>query len=235
MKLLTLIACVVLVASTEAATVGTLDERGLMFHEAWAEARLSMDHTRLEQEWLRLVDYLKASLHGKARVRVTGNAEDWVVELKPLNGPMMVRVDRSGARVMAAGGTGTVEARTLLLVYPWRRHYDCEGRALNPSRPGVPVRGKPCTAPAGMTWRVVAEPASENDGAVVQPVPGLPGCYRVVSESGGVLTPGQILVEDGKRYALEKMSDDKLRVRYRENRRLFVMSEKQPAGDVIEW
>jgi hypothetical protein len=32
---------------------------------------------------------------------------------------------------------------------------------------------------------------------------------------------------------MERLSDDKLRVPYRDNRRLFVMSEKQPAGAVI--
>jgi hypothetical protein len=32
---------------------------------------------------------------------------------------------------------------------------------------------------------------------------------------------------------MEQMPDDKLRVRYRENRRLFVMSEKLPVGKMI--
>lgn len=234
MKVLALIAFVASVASAETtAPVGALDERGLMFHEAWAEARLSMDHARLEHEWSRLVNYLKSSMRGKARVNVIGGAEDWVIELKPLSGPMMVRVDPSGGRVMAPDRSGTMEPRTLLPVYPWRRHYDCEGRALNPSRPGLAIRGKPCTVPAGMEWRMVAAPASE-DGAIVQAVQGLPNCFRVVSESGGVLRSGQVLMEQkGKRYAMEQMPDDKLRLRYRENTHLFAMFEKQPIGVVI--
>ena len=205
------------------ASVGALDERALQFHEAWLEAKLSMDAPQLDREWKRLVQSLTAALQGKARVSVNGNSIDWRIELKPPVGQMMVRLDTTGSRVTAQRDTGPVEPRTLESVYPWRRHYDCDGRPLNPAKPGVPVPGKPCAPPPKSEWQTIREAISNEDGVVVQPLKGMPCCFLVVSETKGILIPGQILVEQaGQRYKMRRLNDVKVELQYRDNRWLFV-------------
>ena len=206
---------------------GQLQERALQFHEACFEARISLDGAGYEREWQALVRYLKNSLNGKAGVTVTGNSSDWTIQLRPSSGPVWVSASPAGALLLTNAGGEATPVKTLVSIYPLRRHYLCDGKALAPYTPGIPAAPRPCEPPPSSQASVVKAGASD-EGAVLLPVARMECCYQVVS-SEGVLEPGQILVKHGgKAYRLHSLPDRKSRLLYRENTSLFVMHGKQP-------
>lgn len=87
-------------AATRSAPAGELDEIALTLHEAWSEARLSMDDEHLNREWAVLVQALQKSLQGRARVVVSGGSLDWRVRLHPVGGHVGVEATPSGVRLV---------------------------------------------------------------------------------------------------------------------------------------
>jgi hypothetical protein len=210
-------------------SAGALEQRALEFHEACFEARLSLDRPAFAREWDVLVQYLKRSLNGKAGFTVTGNPDDWRIQLSPATDPFLVSAMPAGVQLRARDGREASTVRNLLSVYPLRRHYDCSGKALAPRTPGIPAHGQPCAPPERPQAIVKTIAAMSEEGAVVVPVLRMPSCYKVVSTDGRILEPGQILVKQTQNpYKLRALADDKMRLLYRENTTLFVMDRKQP-------
>jgi hypothetical protein len=216
-------------------TIGALWERGLVLHEAWTEARLSMDASHLEAQWNELVGSLRRTLKKGVQMDISGDATHWRIELGLTDSPAAaVFVDPSGARVSTHGAPTATQAKTLLAFYPGRRHFDCDGQPLNPKAVGVPVQGRACALDRAALQTNPTDLTSDM-GARVRPTEGVRGCYDVMSESGGVLVPTQMLVELPDRpYVMRRLNQENLWLRYLDNRKLFVMDRKLPRLYLVE-
>jgi hypothetical protein len=217
-----------------AESTGQLHERALQFHEACFEARISLDPASYEREWANLVRYLRSSSKGKAGVTVSGNSSDWSLQLMPLNGPVWVSATPRGVWLQTKNRQESTPIKDLLSVYPLRRHYTCDGRALTPATPGIPSHPVPCAPPPRSQATLIKIEAASEKGAILFALPRIECCYQVVSAEE-VLEPGQILVNpSGRGYQLHPLPDQKWRLLYGENTSLFVMDRKEPKLYLID-
>jgi hypothetical protein len=213
-------------------TIGSLWERGLILHEAWTEARLSMDAVSLEKRWKELLGNLRRSLKKDVQMDVTSEGREWLVEFRlPYSPAAAAFVGPAGAWVARPGAPTGGTTTDILSFYPGRRHFDCDGRPLNPNAIGRPIegrKGKMCAADKAVTRTKVQDLASDS-GAHLLATKGLAGCYDVLKDNSYVLWPTQVLVElPGEPYVMQKDEKGGLWLRYLDNRRLFIMDRKQP-------